>query len=208
MPSSYPSELRRQVVELARSGTRVAQLADTCGMSAVSLYKWLGAGPRRLWGGARSDDRSAAGAGRREAAGRAVRDRAGGRPQGQRGGLERGHQPRRCFPVIDSLIGFSVRHACRTLGVSESGYCAWKAVRRPDSSHHRRRSAGARSPGIGRPGDTRRRGCVRAGAGTVSYRSLGQRLDLHGETVISRRADQFWLSACSHWVSSHASVLA
>jgi transposase len=41
MPSSYPSELRRQVVELARSGTRVAVLADTFGMSAVSIYNWL-----------------------------------------------------------------------------------------------------------------------------------------------------------------------
>jgi transposase-like protein len=41
MPSSYPPELRRQVVELARSGTRVAVLADTFGMSAVSIYNWL-----------------------------------------------------------------------------------------------------------------------------------------------------------------------
>jgi transposase len=41
MPSSYPSELRRQVVELAGSGTRVAVLADTFGMSAVSIYNWL-----------------------------------------------------------------------------------------------------------------------------------------------------------------------
>jgi transposase len=40
MPSSYPPELRRQVVELARSGTRVAVL-DTFGMSAVSIYNWL-----------------------------------------------------------------------------------------------------------------------------------------------------------------------
>jgi transposase-like protein len=41
MPSSYPPEVRRQVVELARSGTRVVQLADTFGMSAVSIYNWL-----------------------------------------------------------------------------------------------------------------------------------------------------------------------
>jgi hypothetical protein len=29
------------VIELARSGTRVALLADTFGMSAVSIYNWL-----------------------------------------------------------------------------------------------------------------------------------------------------------------------
>ena len=37
MPSSYPPELRRQVVELARSGTQVAVLADTFGMSCLDL---------------------------------------------------------------------------------------------------------------------------------------------------------------------------
>ena len=41
MPSRYPPELRRQVVELVRSGTRVALLADTFGMSAVTIYNWL-----------------------------------------------------------------------------------------------------------------------------------------------------------------------
>ena len=41
MPRSYPPELRRQVVELARSGTRVALLASTFGMSEVTIYNWL-----------------------------------------------------------------------------------------------------------------------------------------------------------------------
>jgi len=30
-----------QVIELARSGTRVAQLAETFGMSEATIYKWL-----------------------------------------------------------------------------------------------------------------------------------------------------------------------
>jgi transposase-like protein len=42
MPSRYSAETRRQVVDLARSGTRVAQLAETFGMSEATIYNWLG----------------------------------------------------------------------------------------------------------------------------------------------------------------------
>jgi transposase-like protein len=41
MPSRYPVEVRRQVVELARSGTRVAQLAETFAISEATIYNWL-----------------------------------------------------------------------------------------------------------------------------------------------------------------------
>ena len=41
MPRKYPTEVRRQVIELARSGTRIAQLADTFGMSDATIYTWL-----------------------------------------------------------------------------------------------------------------------------------------------------------------------
>jgi transposase len=41
MPSRYPVEVRRQVVELARSGTRVAQLSETFGITHASIYSWL-----------------------------------------------------------------------------------------------------------------------------------------------------------------------
>jgi transposase len=41
MPRRYPPELRRQVIELARSGTRVSQLAVTFAMSEVTVYNWL-----------------------------------------------------------------------------------------------------------------------------------------------------------------------
>ncbi len=37
MPRSYPPELRRQVIELARAGTRVAQLAVTFGMTETTI---------------------------------------------------------------------------------------------------------------------------------------------------------------------------
>jgi len=41
MPRAYPPEFRRQVIGLARSGTGVAQLAVTFGMSEVTIYNWL-----------------------------------------------------------------------------------------------------------------------------------------------------------------------
>ncbi|HEU4905971.1 MAG TPA: transposase [Solirubrobacterales bacterium] len=41
MPRRYPPEVRRQVIELARSGTKVAQLAETFGMSDATIYSWL-----------------------------------------------------------------------------------------------------------------------------------------------------------------------
>jgi transposase len=41
MPSRYPAEVRRQVVDLARSGARVAQLAETFGMTEATIYNWL-----------------------------------------------------------------------------------------------------------------------------------------------------------------------
>jgi transposase len=41
MVSTYPVEMRRQVVELARSGTRVGQLAETFGMSEAVIHGWL-----------------------------------------------------------------------------------------------------------------------------------------------------------------------
>ena len=41
MPARYPNEVRRQVVEVARSGTKVAQLVATFGMSEATIYNWL-----------------------------------------------------------------------------------------------------------------------------------------------------------------------
>jgi transposase-like protein len=41
MPRRYPKELRRQVVELARAGTKVPQLSATFGMSEATVYNWL-----------------------------------------------------------------------------------------------------------------------------------------------------------------------
>jgi len=40
MPRRYPPEVRRQVIELARSGTRVKQLAATFAVSEATIYNW------------------------------------------------------------------------------------------------------------------------------------------------------------------------
>jgi transposase len=41
MPRKYSPEVRRQVIQLARSGTRVKQLAVTFGVAEVTIYNWL-----------------------------------------------------------------------------------------------------------------------------------------------------------------------
>jgi transposase len=41
MPRRDPPEVRRQVIELARSGTKVAALAEVFGVSEASIYNWL-----------------------------------------------------------------------------------------------------------------------------------------------------------------------
>ena len=41
MPSRYPAEVRKEVVEVARSGTRIAQRAETFGMSEAVIYGGL-----------------------------------------------------------------------------------------------------------------------------------------------------------------------
>ena len=41
MPRKYSAEFRRQVIELARAGTKVRQLAVTFAISEASIYTWL-----------------------------------------------------------------------------------------------------------------------------------------------------------------------
>lgn len=41
MPRKYSPEVRCQVVELARAGTKVSQLVATFGMTDATIYNWL-----------------------------------------------------------------------------------------------------------------------------------------------------------------------
>lgn len=128
MPLRYPPEIRRQVVELARAGTRVAQLATTFGMSEATIYNWLKQEQidRGEIEGLRTDHALELAAAKKRikqletelALSRKVSEIF----------LDQDLAPKSLFPVIEALTGqdIDVRHACRTLGVSDSGFCAWK----------------------------------------------------------------------------------
>lgn len=47
MPRRYPPEVRRQVVDLARAGAKVAHLSKTFGISDATIYNWLKQGEDR-----------------------------------------------------------------------------------------------------------------------------------------------------------------
>ncbi len=135
MPSRYPVEVRKQVVELARSGTRVAQLAETFGMSEAVIYGWLK--QERLDHGETpglSTERQIAG-GREETDSPLETELAVSR-RSTRCSSSR-TCPQSLFPVISSLAGqgFDVERACLMLGVSVSGYYDWK-LRPPSARVH------------------------------------------------------------------------
>jgi putative transposase len=139
MPRRYPPEVRRQVIDLARSGTRVPQLAATFGISEATIYNWLKQEKvdRGEIDGTSTDQALELAVAKRRI--RQLETRARALAQGQRSVPQRRLGPKRLYPVIESLTGqgINVRHACHVLGVSESGYYAWKG--RPPSPRTLRR---------------------------------------------------------------------
>jgi hypothetical protein len=129
MPRRYPVETRRQVIELARAGTKVTQLATTFAIAEATIYNWLRQDRIDRGEAPGHEHRHGAGARCSTTTDPAAGDRAGGRPQGQRGLPRAGGGPKRLFAVIDVLAGMriNVRHACRSMGVSEAGYYAWRS---------------------------------------------------------------------------------
>jgi hypothetical protein len=139
MPRRYPPEVRRQVIEQARSGTRVAAAVVDARHERGDDLQLAQAGqdrPRRALG---PNDRSGARSRRRQAPDPPARDRARSRQEGQRDLPRPGSGPKSLFPVIEALTGqgINIRHACRVPGVSESGYYDWKD--RPDPPRTLRR---------------------------------------------------------------------
>lgn len=117
MPRRYPPEMRRQVIELARSGTRVKQLAVTFAISEATVYNWTN--QDKIDRGERgTEHRPGDRVDRRQASHRAARDRAGGVAEGQRGVPQPAPRPKSLYAVIEALTGQGIdfRHSCRTLG--------------------------------------------------------------------------------------------
>jgi hypothetical protein len=85
MPSRYPADVRRQVVELARSGTSVVQLAETFGMTQATIYNWLKQDRNDRGEAPGPEHRGANGARGREETHPAARDGTGGLAEGPRG---------------------------------------------------------------------------------------------------------------------------
>jgi transposase len=85
MPGKYSPEVRCQVVELARAGTKVPQLAATFGMTDATIYNWLKQEKidRGELAGTTTDQALELAAARRRI--KEFRDRARGLEEGQRG---------------------------------------------------------------------------------------------------------------------------
>lgn len=83
MPHRYPAEIRQQVIELARSGTKVAQLAETFGISDATIYSWLKQEKIDRGEIAGAEHRGGTRSRRRQAQDQAAGDRGGGLAQGQ-----------------------------------------------------------------------------------------------------------------------------
>ena len=154
MPRRYPSEVRRQVVELARSGTKVAQLVATFGMSEATIYDWLRQESidRGEISGTSTDmalELAAAKTRIRQLETELAVSRKVNAVQGQ---------PQRLYPVIASLTGRE--STCATPAAvwgsrsraTTSGAAARPRLERPGGSSWRRRSPRSRQASTARTG--------------------------------------------------------
>ena len=117
MPKSCPPEFRCQVIELARAGTKVKQLAKTFAMSDATIYNWPKQDriDRREAEGATTSQQLELAAARRRI--KQLETELAVARKGQRGLSRRGRRPKRLYPVIRALTGQSinVQQACLTL---------------------------------------------------------------------------------------------
>lgn len=120
MPRTYPAEVRRKVIELARSGSKIAQLAETFGMSDATPM----AGSSRRGSTAvrsRAEHRGVPRPCRRQAPYQAVGDRARRLAQGQRCPPRGRPAPTGTSPQVAAGRRWSI------LAVSSTGPRAWCA---------------------------------------------------------------------------------
>jgi putative transposase len=123
MPSSYPPEFRRKVLDLLKAGRSVAQIASDLQISEQSIYLWR----KRDRIDAGRLDVPRAGRVRRSTtpdskAGSGARDPPTCRRDAQDGGA-----PKSRFAAIKVMAAeqLPVQSAYNILGVSDAGYYAW-----------------------------------------------------------------------------------
>lgn len=114
MPRRYPAETRRQVIELARAGTKVSRLVMTFGMTEAAICNWLRQDrvDRGEIPGTSTDMALGLAAARRRI--RRLEAELAVARKVDEVFLEQGVSPKGAFPVIDAVTGqgINVRHAC------------------------------------------------------------------------------------------------
>jgi len=122
MPSKYPIEVRRQVTELARSGTRAKRLAETFGVSQATVYNWIKQDKidHGEIDGLSTDQQVDLAAARRRI--RRLETELAVARKVNEVFLREGVSPKRLFPVIEALTGqgIDVRHPAEFSGSPEA----------------------------------------------------------------------------------------